>query len=177
MSDPATAAPATFEASLLRLDEIARILEDNRLGLNESLAVYEEGVKLLKECQKILQSAERKIELLTGVDAAGNAITVPFADEATFQPNRASNEPLPDTSPAQTIPAQATVAQSNASSAPIVDPAPIPAKKPRTKPNPVVSSTVYQSPQAAPPAKSASLTPWEDDPNQPESMDEKGRLF
>ena len=43
------------------------------LGLGESLACYEEGVKLLKLCYNLLEQAERKIELLSGVDAEGNA--------------------------------------------------------------------------------------------------------
>ena len=86
MSDHTTpASDLDFEAALARLDEIARALEDSRLGLNESLATYEEGVKLLRHCQHLLTSAERRIEIITGVDAAGNPITKPFDDTATYQ--------------------------------------------------------------------------------------------
>lgn len=80
-----------FEQSLARLEEIARGLEDNKLGLNDSLVIYEEGVKLLRQCQGLLTQAERKIELLTGVDASGQAITKPFDAEATFSATDASS--------------------------------------------------------------------------------------
>jgi len=81
--------PLNFEQSLARLEEIARGLEDNKLGLNDSLVIYEEGVKLLRQCQGLLTQAERKIELLTGVDASGQAITKPFDADATFSATEA----------------------------------------------------------------------------------------
>lgn len=74
----------TFEQSLERLDEIVHSLEEGKLGLNESLERYEEGVKLLRQSYELLQRAERKIELLSGVDAEGNPITQPFDDTATI---------------------------------------------------------------------------------------------
>ncbi len=83
--------PLNFEQSLARLEEIARGLEDNKLGLNDSLVIYEEGVKLLRQCQGLLTQAERKIELLTGVDASGQAITKPFDAEATFSATEATS--------------------------------------------------------------------------------------
>lgn len=86
-----SAHPLNFEQSLARLEEIARGLEDNKLGLNDSLVIYEEGVKLLRQCQELLQQAERKIELLTGVDAAGQPITKPFDAEATFSATEAAS--------------------------------------------------------------------------------------
>jgi exodeoxyribonuclease VII small subunit len=73
----------SFEQALARLEQIARDLEDGNLGLEESLTCYEEGVKRLKTCHRMLAQAERKIELLSGVDAQGNPITQPFDDEAT----------------------------------------------------------------------------------------------
>jgi exodeoxyribonuclease VII small subunit len=74
--------PATFESSLAELDAIVQQLEDGELGLAESLARYEQGVKHLKHCYQLLQSAERKIELLTGVESDGSPITQPFATDA-----------------------------------------------------------------------------------------------
>jgi hypothetical protein len=50
--------------------------------LSESLAQYEQGVKLLRQCFELLAQAERKIEILAGIDAAGNPVTEPFLDEA-----------------------------------------------------------------------------------------------
>ena len=71
----------SFEESLEQLEQAVRQLEAGQLGLSESLQTYEVGVKHLKQCYQALEAAERKIELLTGVDADGNPITEPF-DEA-----------------------------------------------------------------------------------------------
>ena len=70
-----------FESAMQRLEQIVEDLEGGQLGLNESLARYEEGVGHLKRCFELLSSAERRIALLTGVDADGNPITEDFADE------------------------------------------------------------------------------------------------
>jgi len=74
----------SFEDALERLEEIVHSLEEGDIGLNESLARYEEGVKLLRQSYELLQRAERRIELLSGVDAEGNPITQPFDDTATI---------------------------------------------------------------------------------------------
>jgi exodeoxyribonuclease VII small subunit len=76
-----TEEPTSFEESLEKLEQVVRQLEDGQLGLSESLAQYEEGVRHLKHCHRALAAAERKIELLTAVDEAGNAKTEPFGDE------------------------------------------------------------------------------------------------
>jgi len=83
--DPSTTPTATFEAALTRLETIVRELEDGRSGLAEALARYEEGVTLLRQCFGQLESAERRIELLTGVDAAGNPVVQPFDDTASTE--------------------------------------------------------------------------------------------
>jgi exodeoxyribonuclease VII small subunit len=77
-------APLTFEQALQRLDEIVHLLEEGDLGLDDAMNRYEEGVKLLRQSYEMLERAERKIELLSGVDAEGNPVTQPFDDEATF---------------------------------------------------------------------------------------------
>src|SRR5262245_42852353 len=69
---------ASFEESLEELEKIVAELESGKLGLSEALARYELGVKHLQGCQQLLERAERKIELLSGVDAEGNPITQPF---------------------------------------------------------------------------------------------------
>lgn len=71
----------SFEQSLGELETIVGELESGKLGLSDALVRYEEGVQHLKSCHQLLQRAERKIELLSGVDADGNPITEPF-DEA-----------------------------------------------------------------------------------------------
>ncbi len=71
----------SFEEALEKLEQVVTRLEDGQLGLSESLAQYEEGVRHLKYCHQTLAAAERKIELLTSVDADGNTETEPFGDE------------------------------------------------------------------------------------------------
>ena len=74
----------TFEESLVELEKIVGELESGKLGLSDALERYEEGVKHLKSCQQLLDHAERRIELLSGVDADGNPITQPF-DEVEIE--------------------------------------------------------------------------------------------
>jgi len=71
-----------FERSLEELEAIVHDLEEGQLGLSEALARYEQGVKHLTHCYKLLEAAERKIELLTSVADDGTASTEPF-DESS----------------------------------------------------------------------------------------------
>jgi exodeoxyribonuclease VII small subunit len=66
------------------LEEIVHLLEDGKIGLDEALGRYEEGVGLLRRAYEMLQRAERKIELLTGFDPEGNPILRPLEDAASF---------------------------------------------------------------------------------------------
>lgn len=87
MAEPAPQtppAPPTFEQALVRLEAIVQQLEDGRTDLASSLAGYEEGVRLLRQCHQLLEKAERRIEILAGVDAAGGPITEAFDDESTL---------------------------------------------------------------------------------------------
>ena len=83
--DGDSASQLSFEDALKRLEQIVHCLEEGEVGLEESLERYEEGVKLLRQSYDLLQRAERRIELLSGLDAEGNPITQPFDDSATFQ--------------------------------------------------------------------------------------------
>jgi exodeoxyribonuclease VII small subunit len=74
---------SSFEDSLKELEKIVAELEGGKLGLSETLARYEEGVKHLQSCQQLLEMAERKIELLTGMDADGNPLTERFEETET----------------------------------------------------------------------------------------------
>jgi exodeoxyribonuclease VII small subunit len=76
--------PISFEQALERLEAIVHLLEDGEIGLSEALARYEEGVKLLRQSYELLERAERRIELLSGVDAEGNPITRPLEDVSTL---------------------------------------------------------------------------------------------
>ena len=88
-----------FEDALGDLERIVRELEEGQLGLDDALRRYEQGVKLLRRCYDLLQGAERRIELLSGLDAYGNPITEPFDDQATRAPEekakRRSTRPSP----------------------------------------------------------------------------------
>lgn len=53
-----------FEKALERLETIVTELERGELSLDESLKIFEEGVKLSKTCLKMLDDAERKVEIL-----------------------------------------------------------------------------------------------------------------
>ena len=54
----------TFEESIIRLEEILKLLEGDKIDLESALLQYEEGVGLLKNCHGILESARQKIEVL-----------------------------------------------------------------------------------------------------------------
>lgn len=69
----------SFEASLDELEQIVRQLEAGDLSLDRSLELFEQGVRLSRECQKRLDDAERKVEiLLRGNDGAYKA--TPFQE-------------------------------------------------------------------------------------------------
>lgn len=54
----------TFEESMERLEGIAKELEKDNLSLDESIAKFEEGMKLSKDCKEMLSNAEKKITIL-----------------------------------------------------------------------------------------------------------------
>ena len=53
-----------FEASMARLEEIVRALEGGNAPLDTSLALFEEGVSLVKFCNQKLDAAEQKVKIL-----------------------------------------------------------------------------------------------------------------
>ncbi|MDR0958026.1 MAG: exodeoxyribonuclease VII small subunit, partial [Clostridiales bacterium] len=53
----------TLETALDRLNEIAGIMESDSIGLSESVALYEEGTKLLSVCTELLSTAEAQVML------------------------------------------------------------------------------------------------------------------
>lgn len=54
----------SFEASLEALEQIVRQLEQGDLPLEKSLQLFEQGIRLSRECQERLNQAERRIEVL-----------------------------------------------------------------------------------------------------------------
>ena len=75
-----TAKPKTFESSLEQLELIVRELEQGELPLERSLELFEQGVKLSRECQDRLNQAERRIEILMR-DNQGRPSVRPFETE------------------------------------------------------------------------------------------------
>ncbi|MGH9675835.1 MAG: exodeoxyribonuclease VII small subunit [Candidatus Acidiferrum sp.] len=94
MSD-AVPAPS-FEDNLAALEAIVGELEDGKLGLEDSLAKYEHGVGLIKQCYSKLRDAEKRILLVTGVDESGKPLLERFQLESTA-PARKSRKKVEDT--------------------------------------------------------------------------------
>ena len=84
-------ASATFEDALARLQEIVRELESGEQTLDDSLALYEQGVSALRVCHGLLDRAEQRIQKL--ISAPGGSVL-----EEPFDPNanaRVSSDSLP----------------------------------------------------------------------------------
>ncbi|MEJ2214544.1 MAG: exodeoxyribonuclease VII small subunit [Gammaproteobacteria bacterium] len=54
----------SFEESMTALETLVETMEKGELSLDESLNAFEEGIKLTRSCQKSLQEAEQKVEIL-----------------------------------------------------------------------------------------------------------------
>ncbi|OLE84964.1 MAG: exodeoxyribonuclease VII small subunit [Acidobacteria bacterium 13_1_20CM_2_60_10] len=90
MNTPATKKPeppkkAEFERSLARLEEVVRRLESPQLSLDEAMKLFEEGVALSRECQKQLEEAEGRVEILLK-KADGKMTAEPFEAEGEENP-------------------------------------------------------------------------------------------
>ena len=68
-----------FEKSIKELEEIVSKLEQGDIALDESLELFEKGIKLSKQCQKILDEAEKKVSVLVA-DENGEMHTEDFPD-------------------------------------------------------------------------------------------------
>ncbi|MCK9363969.1 MAG: exodeoxyribonuclease VII small subunit [Syntrophales bacterium] len=65
-----------FEVMLAKLEEIVRRMETGEMTLEESLAAFEEGIKLSRNCAKTLDEAQRKVEIL--LQEGEKLTTAPF---------------------------------------------------------------------------------------------------
>lgn len=61
-----------FEKSIKELEKIAASLENEQITLYESIALFEKGVKLSKDCSEYLESAKQKIITLTEKESEDN---------------------------------------------------------------------------------------------------------
>lgn len=69
----------TFEQSISELEEIVSELENGEVSLDESLSLFEKGIKLSKSCQKMLDAAEKKVSILMTNDD-GEVVKEEFGD-------------------------------------------------------------------------------------------------
>ncbi|MCU1246752.1 MAG: exodeoxyribonuclease small subunit [Acidobacteria bacterium] len=69
-----------FEKSFQQLETIVKRLESEELPLDESLQLFEEGIRLSRFCHQRLEEVEKKIELILA-DAKGQPTTEPFEIE------------------------------------------------------------------------------------------------
>ena len=70
-----------FEKKLDRLESIVEKMESGELSLDDSLKMFEEGIKLSRDCHAQLDEAEQKVRLLLEVDEDGEEITEEFEEE------------------------------------------------------------------------------------------------
>lgn len=67
----------SFEQAMRRLEEIVDALEKGEAPLEESLSLFEEGARLMKQCSDLLDQAEQKVTKLA-VTSDGELTEVPF---------------------------------------------------------------------------------------------------
>ena len=76
---PRKKSTALFEDSLEELEQLVEQMEQGEISLEESLKSFERGVKLTNTCQKALQDAEQKVQIL--LEKNGKQTLEPFDDE------------------------------------------------------------------------------------------------
>ncbi|MBT3144544.1 exodeoxyribonuclease VII small subunit [Neptunomonas phycophila] len=68
-----------FEQSLSDLEALVGRMEQGELTLDDSLAAFEDGIRLTRECQSFLDQAEQKVQILSSND--GKLTVAPFDTE------------------------------------------------------------------------------------------------
>ncbi len=93
-------ATVKFEEALARLEAIVNELERGQLPLDDSMRIFEEGMKLSRTCLKMLEDAERKVEILIK-DKDGSKRARPFELELSSgsEPENGESEDLEAGSP------------------------------------------------------------------------------
>ena len=76
---PSKKAGFAFEKSLLELETLVEKMESGDLTLEQSLAAFETGIGLTRECQKALDDAEQKVRIL--VEKNGQLESRPFESD------------------------------------------------------------------------------------------------
>jgi len=83
----ATRRPNEFEKAFQQLEKIVQRLEGEEIPLDESLGLFEEGIRLSRFCHQRLEEVEKKIELILA-DAKGQPVTEPFEEPEEEVPGR-----------------------------------------------------------------------------------------
>ena len=78
--DPAASVVARFEHALDELEQLVQKMEKGEQTLDESLAAYERGVALYRQCQSALEQAELRVKLLSDPQRPESAQDFPAAD-------------------------------------------------------------------------------------------------
>ena len=81
----------SFEQAMERLDEIVSSMEGERMSLEDMVRSYEEGVSLLRVCRGRIDTAKRRVEMITAELEGGKATLTPFDPAAaTADPTTAN---------------------------------------------------------------------------------------
>lgn len=70
----------SFEQALQRLEQIVDQIEAGKVPLEESIEKYAQGIELIKQCRSILESAERKIQVLAKGEGQNVQVTGPLSE-------------------------------------------------------------------------------------------------
>lgn len=81
-STDAAAAGPTFEQAMAELESIIQRIESGSIGLEQSLAEYEKGVAIIRQCRAVLERAEQRVERLRA-DGSVESIAGPISARST----------------------------------------------------------------------------------------------
>ena len=70
--------PMSFEKNIARINEIIEEIESSDTGIDRSLELYQVAVDLAMVCEKVLESAEQRVEILSK-NAVGTRVLTPFS--------------------------------------------------------------------------------------------------
>jgi exodeoxyribonuclease VII small subunit len=76
MADTADITKLTFERAIEELETIVKRLEEGKVPLEESVAIYERGEALKRRCEELLKAAEARVDkITTGTDGKAKGTT------------------------------------------------------------------------------------------------------
>jgi exodeoxyribonuclease VII small subunit len=72
--------PIQFESALVTLETLVEQMAKGDLSLEESLAHFEQGISLTRQCQTMLKTAEQKVQILIAKNNLNDFDTLPFVE-------------------------------------------------------------------------------------------------